>query len=60
MKVRHIWALDAIQSNYLCSNLCTYLFMHLCERKKSLIIVKCPNTYAASFITHLQILQIPN
>ena len=23
-------------------------------------IVKCPNTYAASFITHLQILQIPN
>ena len=23
-------------------------------------IVKCPSTYAASFITHLQILQIPN
>ena len=23
-------------------------------------IVKCPNTYTASFITHLQILQIPN
>ena len=30
-----IWALDA--STCLCTNLCPYLFMHLCERKKSFI-----------------------
>ena len=31
-----IWALDAIYI-CLCTNLCTYLFTHLCERKKSFI-----------------------
>ena len=33
-----IWALDAIQSIYLCSKLCTNLLILLCERKKSFII----------------------
>ena len=32
-----IWALDAIYHICLCTNLCTYLFMHLCQRKKSFI-----------------------
>ena len=32
-----IWALDAIWFICLCTNLWTYLFMHLCERKKSFI-----------------------
>ena len=33
------WALDAIKYICLCSNLCTYLFVHLCEKK---IFIKIP------------------
>ena len=32
-----IWALDTLWYICLCTNLCTYLFMHFCERKESFI-----------------------
>ena len=37
-----IWALDAIWYICLCTDLCTYLFMHLCERKKRFIKISTP------------------
>ena len=38
-----IWALDTIQFMFLCSNLCTYLLMHLCEGKKKFHYISYTN-----------------
>ena len=40
-----IWALDATYYNCLSTNICTYLFMHLCERKKSFIKIATLDLY---------------